>query len=108
MVLATTNQNGTSSYVQQFIKSDIRAFDLTNGLRNEDNPKLESRNHLNLTVFEPIVKDVIDLDVTSKLLPFCISDNEFQPIDLLCYENQYCLIRKLCVFIGSHSKTHVC
>ena len=46
--------------------------------------------------------------MTSKILPIYISEAESEPIDILWFENQYCLIKKLHVPLGNQIKTHVC
>ena len=104
----TTNQNCTTRYKQYCNELDITCFDFSQGLRIEGTPKLETENSLNLNVFEVNYKAKDDLGVTSELLPFYISDSKSKPIEILWYENHYCLIKKLHVFIGNYIKPRVC
>ena len=53
----------------------------------EDTLELESKNNLNLNVFEINVNVKDDLSVISIPLLFCIWDPESEPIDLLMFEN---------------------
>ena len=70
-------------------------------MKVKDIPKFENLNNLNVNVFE----------LTGAVLtPIHINKNYFQPqIDLLLYENHYCLITKLHCLINkdSHMK-HIC
>ena len=82
---STTNQNCASSYVKYFNELDTTRIDLTYGLKNEDNPKLETMNKINPKLFEPNLNIQKDLSITLKLLPICISDNERESRDYLWY-----------------------
>ena len=109
MFPATINQNFTSSYKQHFKKLDITGIDFTNGLRVEFIPKLQSKNALNLNLFELNVKFKDHLGVTSKLFPIYILDSDSEPIEFFRYEYHFFYNKKLLhVVICNPNKTHVC
>ena len=89
----------TSNYSKHVNKLDVG--DIEFPMRIKDIPKFEKLNNLNINVFE-LNKTV--------LTPIYINTNYLEPqIDLLLYENHYCLILKLDCLINpnSHMK-HVC
>ena len=93
------NKNITSKYVIHMNKLNLKGLEFP--MEVKDIPKFENLNNLNINVFE--------LNGTV-LTPIHINKNYFQPqIDLLLYQNHYCLITKLHCLINkdSHMK-HVC
>ena len=93
------NKNITSKYVIHMNKLNLKGLEFP--MKGKDIPKFENLNNLNVNVFEL---------TGSVLTPIHITKNYFQPqIDLLLYENHYCLITKLHCLINkdSHMK-HVC
>ena len=93
------NKNITSKYVIHMNKLNLKGLDFP--MKVKDIPKFEKLNNLNVNVFE----------LTGNVLtPIHINKNYFQPqIDLLLYENHYCLLTKLHCLINkdSHMK-HIC
>ena len=79
------NKNITSKYVIHMNKLNLKGLEFP--MKVKDIPKFENLNNLNVNVFE----------LTGAVLtPIHINKNYFQPqIDLLLYENHYCLITKL-------------
>ena len=93
------NKNITSKYVIYMNELNLKGLDFP--MKVKDIPKFEKLNNLNVNVFE--------LNGTV-LTPIHINKNYFQlQIDLLLYQNHYCLITKLHCLINkdSHMK-HVC
>ena len=88
-----------SKYIIHLNKLNMKGLEFP--MKVKDIPKFENLNNLNINVFE----------ITGAVLtPIHINKNYFQPqIDLLLYENHYCLITKLHCLINkeSHMK-HVC
>ena len=107
MLPALTNQNGTCIYEQHFKKLDMKSINFSTGLKVEDVPKLESESNLNLNVFELRVNVEDELSMTSEPLAVSLSDTESETMELLWYENFYCLFEKLHVLLGNHIKAHV-
>ena len=94
------NKNITSSYSKHFDKFNLEGLEFP--MKVKDIPKLENLNiGLCINVFE----------LTGNVLtPIHVNKNYLQPqIDLLLYQNHYCLITKLHCLINkdSHMK-HVC
>ena len=94
------NKNITSSYSKHFDKFNLEGLEFP--MKVKDIPKFENLNiGLCINVFE----------LTGNVLtPIHVNKNYLQPqIDLLLYENHYCLITKLHCLINkdSHMK-HVC
>ena len=93
------NKNITSKYVIHMNKLNLKGLEFR--MKVKDIPKFEKLNNLNVNVFE--------LNGTV-LTPIHINKNYFQAqIDLVLYQNHYCLITKLHCLINkdSHMK-HVC
>ena len=88
-----------SKYIIHLNKLNLKGLEFP--MKVKDIPKFENLNNLNINVFE----------LTGNVLtPIHINKNYLQPqIDLLLYENHYCLITKLHCLINkdSHMK-HVC
>ena len=88
-----------SKYIIHLNKLNLKGLEFP--MKVKDIPKFEKLNNLNINVFE----------LTGNVLtPIHINKNYLQPqIDLLLYENHYCLITKLHCLINkdSHMK-HVC
>ena len=93
------NKNITSKFVIHMNKLNLKGLEFP--MKVKDIPKFENLNNLNVNDFE----------LTGAVLTSIhINKNYFQPqIDLLLYENHYCLITKLHCLINkdSHMK-HVC
>ena len=88
-----------SKYIIHMNKLNLKGLDFP--MKVKDIPKFENLNNLNVNVFE----------LTGNVLtPIHVNKNYLQPqIDLLLYQNHYCLITKLHCLINkdSHMK-HVC
>ena len=88
-----------SKYIIHMNKLNLKGLDFP--MKVKDIPKFENLNNLNVNVFE----------LTGAVLtPIHVNKNYLQPqIDLLLYQNHYCLITKLHCLINkdSHMK-HVC
>ena len=56
MFPSTTNQNSTPSYKQHLYKLDKSGNDFRNGLKIKDILKTESKNNVNLSVLELMLK----------------------------------------------------
>ena len=88
-----------SKYIIQLNKLNLKGLEFP--MKVKDIPKFENLNNLNLNVFE----------LTGNVLtPIHVNKNYLQPqIDLLLYQNHYCLITRLHCLINkdSHMK-HVC
>ena len=87
------NKNITSSYSKHFDKFNLEGLEFP--MKVKDIPKFENLNNLNINVFE----------LTGNVLtPIHVNKNYLQPqIDLLLYENHYCLITKLHCLINKDS-----
>ena len=93
------HKNRTSSYSMHTNKLILNGLEFP--MKIKDIPKFEKLNNLNV--------NVVELNGTV-LTPIHFNKNYFQPqIDLLLYQNHYCLITKLHCLINkdSHMK-HVC
>ena len=100
------NKNITSSYSKHFDKFNLEGLDFP--MKVTDIPKFESLNRLS-TGGQQCCINVFEL-TGNVLTPIHINTNYDQPqIDLLLYQNHYCLITKLHCLINkdSHMK-HVC
>ena len=88
-----------SKYIIHLNKLNLKGLEFP--MKVKDIPKFENLNNLNINVFE----------LTGNVLtPIHVNKNYLQPqIDLLLYQNHYCLITKLHCLINkdSHMK-HVC
>ena len=83
----------TSNYSMHFNKLNLEGLEFP--MKVEDIPKFENLNNLNVIVFE-LTRTV--------LTPIHINKNYLQPqIDLLLFENHYCLITKLHCLINKNS-----
>ena len=90
------HKNRTSNYSMHFNKLNLKGLEFP--MKVKDIPKFENLNNLNVNVFE-LTRTV--------LTPIHINNNYLQPqIDLLLFENHYCLITKLHCLINmdSHMK----
>ena len=87
------HKNRTSSYSMHFNKLNLKGLEFP--MKVKDIPKFENLNNLNVNVFE----------LTGTVLtPIHINKNCLQPqIDLLLFENHYCLITKLHCLINKNS-----
>ena len=87
------HKNRTSNYSMHTNKLILNRLEIP--MKIKDIPKLENLNNLNVNVFE-LTKTV--------LTPIHINTNYDQPqIDLLLYQNHYCLITKLHCLINKDS-----
>ena len=87
------HENRTSSYSLHFNKLNLKGLEFP--MKVKDIPKFEKFNNLNVNVFE-LIKTV--------LTPIHINRNYDQSqIDLLLFENHYCLITKLHCLINKDS-----
>ena len=68
---AKTNLNSTASDKQHFKKMKIQGGEFSDGLKNEEIPKIEPKNVLNLNLFELKVNDG-----KPKFLVLCFSEEE--------------------------------
>ena len=100
--------NRVNNYVQYFNELNFQNFDFTNGFKCSDVHKFTESNNLSVNIYE--LNFYQDGDKWKyNLLPTEISKNESDNvIDLLIYENQYALIKKLHVFLGDYHKNFVC
>ena len=100
------NKNITSSYSKHFDKFNLEGLDFP--MKVKDIPKFENLNRLSTGGQQCCI---IVFELTGNVLtPIHINTNYDQPhIDLLLYQNHYCLITKLHCLINkdSHMK-HVC
>ena len=79
------NKNRTSNYEMYIKELNIQGLEFP--MKVKDIPKFENLNNLNVNVFEL---------TNGKLTPILINKNNLQlQIDLLLFENHYCLITKL-------------
>ena len=106
------NKNITSSYSKHFDKFNLEGLEFP--MKVKDIPKFENLNRLSTGGQQCCIPKVLCINVfelTGNLLtPIHINTNYDQPqIDLLLYQNHYCLITKLHCLINkdSHMK-HVC
>ena len=91
------HKNRTSNYSMYFNKLNLKGLEFPMKVRGI--PKFEKLNTLNVNVFE-LTKSVR----SSALIPILINTNYDQPqIDLLLFENHYCLITKLRCLINKDS-----
>ena len=100
------NKNITSSYSNHFDKFNLEELDFP--MKVKDIPKFENLNRLSAGGQQCCI-NVIEL-TGNVLTPIHINTNDDKPqIDLLLYQNHYCLITKLHCLINkdSHMK-HVC
>ena len=87
------DKNRVSNYYPYFYSLDIT--DIYFPMRVKDIPKFERKNNLNINVFE-LINDTLN--------PIQINTNyNEKQIDLLLYENHYCLITKLHTLINKTS-----
>ena len=87
------NKSRTSNYSMHFDKLNLKGLEFP--MKVKDIPKFEKLNNLNVKDFE-LTKTV--------LTPIHINMNYDQPqIDLLLFENHYCLITKLHCLINKNS-----
>ena len=87
------NKSGTSNYSMNFNKLNLEGLEFP--MKVKDIPKFEKLNNLNVNVFE-LTRTV--------LTPIHINKNYLQPqIDLLLFENHYCLLTKLHGLINKNS-----
>ena len=93
------HKNRTSNYSMHINKLNLDNLEFP--MKVKDIPKFERKNNLNINVFE----------LTNNILsPIYINNNYNEPqIDLLLYENHYCLITKLHSLLNKDSHMqHVC
>ena len=87
------HKNRTSNYLMHFDKLNLKSLEFP--MKVKDIPKFENLNNLNVNVFE-LTGTVVT--------PIQINKNYLQPqIDLLLFENHYCLIKKLHCLINKSS-----
>ena len=93
------HKDGISKYIIHLNKLNLKVLEFP--MKVKDIPKFENLNNLNINVFE----------LTGNVLtPIHVNKNYLQPqIDLLLYQNHFCLITRLHCLINkdSHMK-HVC
>ena len=106
------NKNITSSYSKHFDKFNLEGLDFP--MKVKDIPKVENLNRLSSGGQQCCIPKALCVNVFeltgNVLTPIHINTNYDQPqIDLLLYQNHYCLITKLHCLINkdSHLK-HVC
>ena len=106
------NKNITSSYSKHFDKFNLEGLEFP--MKVTDIPKFENLNRLNTGGQQCCIPKALCVNVFeltgNVLTPIHINTNYDQPqIDLLLYQNHYCLITKLHCLINkdSHMK-HVC
>ena len=106
------NKNITSSYSKHFDKFNLEGLDFP--MKVKDIPKFENLNRLSTGGQQYCIPKALCVNVFeltgNVLTPIHINTNYDQPqIDLLLYQNHYCLITKLHCLINkdSHMK-HVC
>ena len=87
------NKSRTTNYSMHFNKLNLKGLEIP--MKVEDFSKFENLNNLNVNVFE----------LTGTVLTLIhINKNYLQPqIDLLLFENHYCLITKLHCLINKSS-----
>ena len=91
------HENRTSSYSMHFNKLNLGGLEFP--MKVKDIPMFENLNDLNVNVFE-----LTNRVRSSALTPIHINKNYLQPhIDLLLFENHYCLITKLHCLINKDS-----
>ena len=93
------NKNRSSNYEMYIDELNIHGLEFP--MKVKDIPKFENLNNLNVNVFEL---------TNGKLTRILINKNYLKPqIDLLLFENHYCLITKLhCLINKSSHMKHVC
>ena len=93
------NKNRTSNYSMHMHKLNLDNLEFS--IKVKDIPKFERKNRLNINVFE-LTKNILS--------PIYINNNYNEPqIDLLLYENHYCLLTTLHWLINKNSHMqHVC
>ena len=95
------NKKRTSNYSMHMNKLNLEGFEFPKKVK--DIRKFENLNSLSVNVFE-LTTNVRSCAQSSALTPILINKNYLQPqIDLLLFENHYCLITKLHCLINKDS-----
>ena len=100
--------NRVSKYKHFFNELNISEFDFTNGFQCSDMHRFEKLNNLSIKIYELYFYQEGE-KWKHNLIPIEISKNESDKvIDLLISKNQYALLKKLHVFLGTHNESFVC
>ena len=99
--------NRVSNCRQYFDKLNFESFDFSNGFICSGLQYFEKLNNLSINLFEiNFYQD--QNEWKHNLIPIEVSKNDSDRfVGLIIYKNQYALIKKLHVFLGSHNKIFV-